>query len=61
VGMFLWILGKAQPAAGALLILSVPAAAQIGAGCIGLIVLTVLAVAWRTTLVSPIVILADRG
>jgi hypothetical protein len=61
VSLFLWVLSIYQPMAGNLLAFSLPAMVTIGAGCIGLIVATVLGVAWQTTRVSPIVILADRG
>jgi ABC-type antimicrobial peptide transport system permease subunit len=61
VSIFLWVLGKYQPMAVNLLVFSFPSMLTIGLGCIGLIVVTVLGVAWQTTRVSPIVILADRG
>ncbi len=61
VRIFLFVLGISNPLAGSILVLPLPMVAGIILGGVGLILITVLAITWRPTQVSPVFVLNDRG
>ncbi len=60
VRAFLWLVGMQQPMAARLLVLTPAASAAVLFGTLGLALLAVLAVVWKPTRVSPLVVLNDR-
>jgi predicted lysophospholipase L1 biosynthesis ABC-type transport system permease subunit len=56
----LWVMGRANPLAGRLLVLSPDMAALVGLAGVGLILLTVALATWGPTGVSPAIVLNDR-
>jgi len=60
VRAFLWLVGMQQPMAAELLVLTPAASAAVLFGTLGLALLAVLAVVWKPTRVSPLVVLNDR-
>ena len=60
VRAFLWLVGMQQPMAARLRVLTPAASAAVLFGTLGLALLAVLAVVWKPTRVSPLVVLNDR-
>lgn len=57
---FLWLMGMQNPLAKSLMVLTLPTAGFVALFTVGLTVLTVLATGWKSTRVSPMILLNDR-
>jgi hypothetical protein len=60
VQILLWIITQTNPAAQGLLVMPALTTAQIAVLGVGLVLATLLAVAWGPTQVSPVMILSDH-